>query len=262
MARAWTRPATCSWRPTDSAASPAAIASAAAAPAATAPAVTVTVQVYGGDTSFVGVTGQLNVSADGFGAAGFGGPGGDGTGGNARILLHDAGDVDIGGDVTLEAIGWGGDQTNGLSAGSGTGGTAEIWGDTTATTLTVAGITNVNASGLGGVATGPGGVGGSALGGLAHIVTTGGTINLQSDANVNSNAAGGDGDEGGNAQSGAARVIADGGNIAIGGNLTLNSISTGGSGINGGDAIAFIGNDPKTPRPPTPASWRATAASP
>ena len=88
------------------------------------------------------VGGALGASAIGSGSAGFAGPGGNGLGGTVRLAIQGSATANFLSDLSLNATGDGGWQTQGGLAGSGTGGLIDAFVGATGGTLTVGGFAN------------------------------------------------------------------------------------------------------------------------
>ncbi|QOV92635.1 hypothetical protein [Novosphingobium sp. ES2-1] len=236
--------------------------------------------LYATDGGTIDVTGDVHLSANGFGAPAISPDtnAGDAQGGFAKIQSNNGGQIDITGNVQLDAIGFGGQaQSVGTGAGTGTGGTAWILSTGTGgSQVNIQGTALLDATGRG--YDGAGCVtcaldGGSAQGGLAAIrangdstIAIGAASALSARAQAGSSASG----AGGNATGGLISVYAldtaslslqaldgfadaiggDGatvGGSALGGNVSVYTIATSGSGlvINGlarFDASAFGSN--------------------
>ncbi len=213
------------------------------------------IQASGGGT--VNITGTTFVSADGFGGSsgecsGCLITGGTGTGGQALVSAAGlAGNIiNFGSDLSLSAAGFGG--AGDVAGGSGLGGIADLFADDGAT-VTVAGDTEVDASGFGGY--GFDAAGGLGLGGQAQISTGGGAatlIDLIGDVFVTADgiggAADGAGSAGGDGTGGIAQVYAPAGSVDITASLFVAAVGDGATsfGGTGGDGLGgqtLVGSD-------------------
>lgn len=224
--------------------------------------------VFTGGTLTAGTT----VLVDANGTAGnhaSGGVGGNGTGG---VIGWVDGTLS-GAQVTVNAIGQGGDSLSaGGVGGAGTGGTTSfVLNDATTGTIDVnsggfggsgdatggsgsggtailaisgtssaSGLLSVFAHGAGGNAAVGAGSGGQAAGGTAQIaVNSGGTLDATQGVTVDASAFGGASDlaagQGGSALAGAANLSASAGTITISGGVQIASSGLGGAGLNGGN---------------------------
>ena len=192
-------------------------------------------------TGSIDVSSNLVLVADGLGSAavGSGTNGGSGTGGSIQILSQ-AGTMNFGGNVSMNAFGTGG---GGLNGGIGTGGRASIFADA-AGTINIANQVTMTAIGRGGQGDGVGNAGGFGQGGTAEIFAHG-TINLTGSYTGRANGGGGsgiNGSNGGAGQSGTVAVISDGGAIAFSDSVSLFGAANGGNIISGnGSAGNAIG---------------------
>lgn len=211
-----------------------------------------TAQIGASTGATVAVAGNLVVSAV---AASSQANGQSRTGGSANVFVSRGGLLNVTGDVTVDASGYGDLFSPGSAlvgnGGAGTGGNASL--NTSGGTIIVGGAVSVLASGYGGGNLGdPGGSTGNAFSGsaliFAHDDTTGtpsnGQISIAGDVLVSSNAIVStnqlSGIDGGNATvANNAVIIANfGGSIDIAGNATVTSVAQAGTNSGGGDSVA------------------------
>lgn len=199
----------------------------------------------GGNASIIANGGTLTIGGTSFASAdGFGGfNGGAGIGGTTNLLANGGGSVNLIGDATLIASGFGGDGMGGV-AGSGTGGS--IFAQASAnSTINVTSLLNLGVTGFGGnadsVTDGGDGIGGTVLlgadgGNASFQVGTATTITAEGRdsqvAGVNLN--------GGNSVGGSVTITGSGGtnNLIDLGAANINAFAEQGniSGGNGGTA--------------------------
>ncbi len=183
----------------------------------------------GGTASIIANGGTLTISGTSFASAdGFGGfDGGAGIGGTTNLLANGGGIVNLVGDTTLIASGFGGDGM-GVSAGSGTGGA--IFAQAGAnSTINVTSLLNLGVTGFGGNAD-SGSDGGDGIGGTVLLGASGGNAGLLVGTATTITAEGRDSTEMGINLNGANTV---GGSVTItGGGGTNNLVDLGATTIN------------------------------
>ncbi len=201
-----------------------------------------TIRMATRDGTIVNSRGGLRIAVDGLGGAYLGSgsaKGGDGTGGEALIGADDSagGTFDVSGgigEIKLSAQGIGGNAISGIGAGGiGQGGRLSI--DAKGATITLGGNVELNATGVGGSATG--GSGGRGTGGAAFAQAYGRDLRLGGNLDLRVSGAGGNGRGGGAAQGGTASVVAEtGSRLGVAGVTRLDASAEGGlgTGANGG----------------------------
>ena len=207
---------------------------------------TVTINYTSLSTTLTGLAtlnigGSLTATASGTGSGGNNANGGNGIGGSARITADAVGKtITVAGATTLIAEGLGGAGVNGRG-GEGTGGNALILASAGGL-ISLPGssaITALDASGIGGSASGIGD-GGNGSSGIARVFVNGGTITVGGDLNLFGDATGGDGINGGNAISSRpdlqprALIGSSNGTVNVAGTTLLSSAAFGGTGAFGG----------------------------
>lgn len=167
--------------------------------------------------------------------------GGNGIGGTVNLYANDGNMVSVTGDVTLEAIGYGGYDTSDLIGGNGIGGSVQITTNAATTNAIILGATvYLDASGYGGNSGLSGnGAGGDGFGGTARVAIADGTIGIAGDLYANAIGDGGDtfGGTGGNGTGKVAVIFATGGTTTITGSATLDVSGRGGDGLVAGNGL-------------------------
>ena len=228
-------------------------------------------QIFGHDFGHIDITGSAFLESNGTGGNAYQGIGGNGLGNIAQIVALEGSSIAIGGSAHVDAKGSGG---SGHLGGSGTGGGdpneatfqpgAQIFARNG--TLTIAGDSFVDVSGVGGnggasnVAGGVGGLGGAGTGGFARVQSQnsdGGPSSIVvHNITIGAGGTGGDGGVGGNGNTGG---IGGGGGAGIGGfvtvagaagngsltagNVLASATASGGRGGNGGNGDGLAGGN-------------------
>lgn len=185
---------------------------------------------------------SLYADASGLGGASLTAPGGEGVGGSMNIV-GGAGLAISAGELTLRAIGFGGQASSSFTGGEATGGLVSVE-MRSGSTLNATGPVLLDASSVGGASSQTAAIGGAATGGTASLLTTGGGITLGADVTVQANAFGGDAGAqglGGAALGGLALLSGgnldrqgNGGTLTVVGNGAVYADGYGGGGFNGG----------------------------
>ncbi|MEO7635372.1 MAG: hypothetical protein ABIS38_06975, partial [Sphingomicrobium sp.] len=190
-------------------------------------------------------TQNLNLIANGKGEDNGGGGdtlGGDGIGGNITIYADSGSTIDVAGDLTAEAKGFGGNMQAGATGpGNGYGGFISVFADDG--TIDVTGTMSLDASGSGGSVDGSNagatsGTGGRGEGGNVDVHVDGpdGAVDTGS-AQLQADGYGGNAQTGGNGYGGAIDVYADDGSIDLGDDFRLFA-----RGFGGAASYGFGGN--------------------
>jgi len=171
-------------------------------------------------------------------------------GGQAQVVASDGGSLGITGNLEVLAEGNGSYSAlaSGGTGGTGTGGIASIAAITSGS-LDVHGTTVASASGIGGqLISSPDGTGGAGNGGSVQLITSeGGNIHFRSNADFFAQGVGGGSTgQGGQGMGGFDGLFIDGGTVTADGRLLLFADGYGGNGMiggtgYGGTASAFIG---------------------
>lgn len=179
----------------------------------------------------------------------------NGKGGVASLGASEGGVLTIGGDVRLRANAQSGQNTATATSGTATGGTAELFA--LGGTVSIGGAVDIFANGFAGIQTVNQIVGADHTGGIAEIIATlDGSVTVDGNVFLNTNADGGDGDpvflsSGSNAFSGSSRLTAlDDGQLIFNSNVDMFSSAFAGSGTatgpgaiaDAGDVNVFVGD--------------------
>lgn len=193
----------------------------------------ITVQAFGTGGGGIAISEALNMTANGGGgfAGDAAGIGGSAAGGSILVSARD--EKFIGIDGVLRASSSATTDGGHAGAGAATGGLATI-NATDAGVVSVSQALEVVANASGGAAYGSATAGG-ATGGIAHVISDNGRIEVFGPSLVTANAAGGsqfDGGAGGAGQGGTARISAfNTGELAFTGDMTVAATGSGGDGI-------------------------------
>jgi hypothetical protein len=139
-------------------------------------------EVFAATNGRVEIDGAVTINADGrAGATGASQNGPNGTGGRAAVQASAGGTIVLNNNVSISSVGLGGVKTGGPAGdpnGIGTGGLALVEAFNPNSAVTVGGLLNLSAEGIGAVANAPGS-GGAGRGGTANIsAVQNGTVNL------------------------------------------------------------------------------------
>lgn len=197
----------------------------------------------GGTLSIVRDVGLFSVGE------GFGSSGASKTGGVANFYTGLGATTTVGGNVFINASGFGETNSSGAgNGGDGTGGNASV--NVSGGTFTIAGSVDVRADGTGGGNVNGLGSTGNSVGGTALVFSHDdsglpGTMTIGGDITVSANALPTEslsvGIDGGNATAGQATIIANfGGEITIGGNARVEGQAFANPNRGGGDGIGGI----------------------
>ncbi|MDM7956813.1 hypothetical protein [Blastomonas sp.] len=184
------------------------------------------------------IGGTATVDASGFGGGNLGGiRGGNGIGGLANLGAG-VGTLSIGGDGIARASGIGGDSLTAGSGGDGTGGTAIVGTISSTAIIGISGLLDITANGEGGSGDGGIYSGGNGTGGTAQVFAQTGTVNITGTSFLSASAFGGDGINdaaGGSALGGIANIITLGvdGQINLGDSAFLSAFAGAGSSFGG-----------------------------
>ena len=174
--------------------------------------------------------------------------GGLGLGGSVNVAANGGNSLNVAGELTLEAIGFGGYDSADLVAGDGAGGLVQITSNNVGASLLNFGSTVVlDASGYGGDSgQSANGDGGNGTGGIARVNAFSGTMDFDGELSLYAMGFGGDtfGGAGGDGTGNTARINALGGDINIGGTAYTDASGFGGAGMTGGNGTG--GGNPAT----------------
>ena len=193
------------------------------------------------------ISGTANLSATGFGGDktdGQTGGGGIGNGGNATLRAN-GGTLSVSSGLTLFASGVGGNSIGaGVigNGGAGNGGGARVDTLSAGSSISVGGVTSMNAGGFGGNATvTTGSTGGAGTAGTdtqqgnfvkgGYVVAQGGAIALNGGLNLTATGFGGSGAIGGAGTGGLADIVGIIGSVTVGGSTSLDVSASGGNAL-------------------------------